>query len=112
MSEDKMRIEDYMLMRPEITESLIKEAVSHMHTKVVPFISEYIILCAKDENFEKKFILKENTKEGREELFYSIINFLKTLGKIKEIDVRESDDTIRFWIQDVEYAFIPYEKGE
>lgn len=108
--EQQMTKSDFMKMRPPITDELLHKAKECiLNTKFLPFVTKYALISKHDENYCKIFNLLVNNLYNRSRLVDSVIGELKGFGPIKEIDVREDDETVRFWINEFEYALIPYE---
>lgn len=108
--EQQMTKSEFMKMRPPITNELLIEAKKMIEkTKFLPFVTKYALICKHDENYCKIFNLLVNNPYNKSRLIDTVIGELRKFGQIKEIDVREDDETVRFWIDDLEYALIPYE---
>lgn len=100
----------YMKMRPPITMEILLDAKEMIEeTKFLPFVTKYALICKHDENYCKIFNLLVNNPYNKGRLIDEVISELGKFGQIKEIDVREDDETVRFWINDLEYALIPYQ---
>lgn len=104
--DQKMTKADFMKMRPGVTEDILKEAKEEMvdHGFKI-FNRHYILICADNSLYYTVFRLNHNSKENRIRIVNDVIDCLRNIGTIKEIDVQE--EAVKIWIDGSEYAFIP-----
>lgn len=109
----ELGIREYMVLMPEITKEDLELAKQDIaDNKFLPFQKTYAIVSRENQDYLKLFTLEKNTKEERKRIVNEVIKELQRFGRIKEIDVREDDESVHFWIDGSEYGFLPYESEE
>lgn len=110
--EQKMTKSQYMLARPPMTLELIEEAKAAIfRNKFNNFFTKFALISKDEPDFLHIYDVGSSRKD-KYVFMDKVIATLKCVGQIKEIDVREDDETVRFWVNDSEYAIIPYVEEE